>query len=630
MKRLLLFLAFPIALAAQQPTPELSLTANGAQDMNLYPGWPMIVHATIMNSLRFTAGNVPPLVIAPNGAPWTSAIQFTAVDASGQAHEWPLNLIGSPADPALTLAPTSYVSFTMQIAPTDVSSLAPGTYQLTATLQVSNSNAWNGIVQSRPITIQVGLEPTLTAEQQTEKALLIAEYQTNSGDLKGALTTVQQLLQSQPSSPLALDAAANLLEVQGFHQVALMEANAAADAYYQTDPAPAEAPSDLLTLQQDLLAGVISASSGATNTSASSAEVTFSPADQTVILSAKVASANGPVDGGTVIFAITGVGNPVTSPPVTVGNTSAVFTIPRGAKAGNYSIKAAYSGTSAFSPSVDTAHMLTIAKATPNITWNPPASVPAGTALSSAQLNATASVPGTFVYNPPAGTILASGTAETLNVTFTPSDSTDYNSASAAVSLTVLAGSFSGSIFPTAATVHVGRSKNFNVTITSSNFVGAVTLSCTQPPAGISCQFAPTQVNLDANASSTTVLTVSVSAKPAVLAPRSSPNWRLGQFMVTTFLMICILPFVYFIAMRYARENPHLGRQSAAFPYALVFLSLLSVYLISCSGLPDRSGGGFGGGSGGGGSSPSSASLVVQGTSGMTTVKLGTVSITVH
>jgi hypothetical protein len=152
MKRLLLLLVFPFALAAQQAAPELSLTANGAQEINLYRGWPLIVNATIMNSLRFKSGVATPLVIAPNGGPWTGAIQFTAVDASGQPHQWPLNLIGTPADPALTLAPTSYVRFTVQIAPSDVSSLAPGTYQLIATLQVSNSNAWNGIMQSRPVT----------------------------------------------------------------------------------------------------------------------------------------------------------------------------------------------------------------------------------------------------------------------------------------------------------------------------------------------------------------------------------------------------------------------------------------------------------------------------------------------
>jgi hypothetical protein len=41
---------------------------------------------------------------------------------------------------------------------------------------------------------------------------------------------------------------------------------------------------------------------------------------------------------------------------------------------------------------------ITVNKAAPAITWNRPAAVPAGTALSSTQLNATASVPGTFVY----------------------------------------------------------------------------------------------------------------------------------------------------------------------------------------------------------------------------------------
>ena len=187
-----LALSTPVILRAQQPMPDLSITANDTQELNLYSGWPLIVHETIMNSSRFPNNGTPTeLLISPTGAPWTSAIQFTAIDASGQAHVWPLNLIGTPGDAALTLAPTSYVRFTVQMAPTDVSSLAPGTYQLTATLQVSNSNGWNGVVQSRPVTIQFGPEPSpLSPEQQSRKALLIAEYQTNAGDLNGALSTV--------------------------------------------------------------------------------------------------------------------------------------------------------------------------------------------------------------------------------------------------------------------------------------------------------------------------------------------------------------------------------------------------------------------------------------------------------
>jgi sugar lactone lactonase YvrE len=55
----------------------------------------------------------------------------------------------------------------------------------------------------------------------------------------------------------------------------------------------------------------------------------------------------------------------------------------------------------------------------PAITWAAPSAVSYGTALSSAQLNATAAVPGTFQYNPPAGTVLGAGT-QILTASFTP------------------------------------------------------------------------------------------------------------------------------------------------------------------------------------------------------------------
>ena len=48
----------------------------------------------------------------------------------------------------------------------------------------------------------------------------------------------------------------------------------------------------------------------------------------------------------------------------------------------------------------------------------------------------TPSIPGTFVYTPPAGTIEPVGT-DTLSVTFTPTDTTDYQPASATVQLVV-------------------------------------------------------------------------------------------------------------------------------------------------------------------------------------------------
>jgi hypothetical protein len=78
----------------------------------------------------------------------------------------------------------------------------------------------------------------------------------------------------------------------------------------------------------------------------------------------------------------------------------------------------------------------TTVKTTPTITWATPAPITYGTALSSTQLDATASVAGSYVYNPAAGTVLTAGT-QTLSVSFTPTDTTDYNNASSSVTLTV-------------------------------------------------------------------------------------------------------------------------------------------------------------------------------------------------
>ena len=72
----------------------------------------------------------------------------------------------------------------------------------------------------------------------------------------------------------------------------------------------------------------------------------------------------------------------------------------------------------------------------PTITWNAPAAISYGNALSSTQLNATANVPGTFVYTPAAGTVLKAG-KQTLSTTFTPADTKTYSAATASVQLTV-------------------------------------------------------------------------------------------------------------------------------------------------------------------------------------------------
>jgi phospholipase C len=68
---------------------------------------------------------------------------------------------------------------------------------------------------------------------------------------------------------------------------------------------------------------------------------------------------------------------------------------------------------------------LTVTQATPDVSWASPDQIMYGTPLSDEQLNATADVPGTQSYSPPAGTVLGAGT-HTVTVTFTPSDTANY------------------------------------------------------------------------------------------------------------------------------------------------------------------------------------------------------------
>ena len=78
-------------------------------------------------------------------------------------------------------------------------------------------------------------------------------------------------------------------------------------------------------------------------------------------------------------------------------------------------------------------------KTSPVVTWANPAPIISGTALSGAQLNATANVAGTFTYTPAAGTVLGVGNGQVLQVLFTPTDLVLYVTATKSVTIDVAA-----------------------------------------------------------------------------------------------------------------------------------------------------------------------------------------------
>jgi hypothetical protein len=132
-----------------------------------------------------------------------------------------------------------------------------------------------------------------------------------------------------------------------------------------------------------------------------------------------------------------------------------------------------------------------------------------GTALGSAQLNATVagSVAGTFVYSPAAGTTPTTG-IDTLSVTFTPNDATDYTTATATVALTVESFSVALSGVPTQ-TVTDGGTATIDLSVSpvgSTTLPAAVTLTVTGLPANTTYTFTPTEVAAGSPATKVTLV----------------------------------------------------------------------------------------------------------------------------
>ncbi len=140
--------------------------------------------------------------------------------------------------------------------------------------------------------------------------------------------------------------------------------------------------------------------------------------------------------------------------------------------AGAQSLSVAFTSTNANYIGTTGTARITVTTATPTLAWSAPASIAYGIPLSATQLNATAAgiggvtLPGTFVYTPAAGTVLAPG-AQTLSVTFTPADLVDYVTATTTVSLTITDIALT-SFTPNTATV---GDPNKTITITGSGFV---------------------------------------------------------------------------------------------------------------------------------------------------------------
>jgi hypothetical protein len=156
---------------------------------------------------------------------------------------------------------------------------------------------------------------------------------------------------------------------------------------------------------------------------------------------------------------------------------------------------------------------LTVAKATPAISWRKPDPISCGAAIGAAQLNARATVPGSFAYTPAAGEIMHPGAHE-LTAVFTPIDTLNYTTSHSAVPINVTEKSPTIITWPTPSAISYGTALSdaqLNATASvAGTFVYTPSAGHVLAPGSytLTASFTPSDTEQSAAAQATVVLEV--------------------------------------------------------------------------------------------------------------------------
>lgn len=181
--------------------------------------------------------------------------------------------------------------------------------------------------------------------------------------------------------------------------------------------------------------------------------------------------------------------------------------------------------THAYSTATTTVR-LAVSKATPILNWSAPASITVGMSLSGTQLNAAASVPGKFSYNPAAGVVPAAGITQ-ITATFTPADITDYNTATTSVPLTVNAQANAAAIsWATPSSIDYGTALSGTELNAVANEAGSFSYS---PPAGTILAAGPQMLSVTFTPSGGTAASVTATRPLTVTRAKPQIAWAIPR-----------------------------------------------------------------------------------------------------
>ncbi|PYT71826.1 MAG: hypothetical protein DMG39_11900 [Acidobacteria bacterium] len=249
------------ARADKANAPEIWLSVNGSGDVEVAPGWPLIVQLVVLHPRAMqTNDKVPPINVAPRSGSWADAVGFTVRSEKSGPQSWALNLV-APAEPSLRLDALAAGEAYWWMSPEETQKLGEGDYELVATLEVdasANEAGWKGSARSMPVTVHVrkASEPA-SAELVSQKYALLASYASLWNDQKQALAYVDEAMLRIPKDVRIWEIDGDLLAAANRNAEALFAYSRALKLFYEQNPKSAEPPGLLLIKEREMVKRVL-------------------------------------------------------------------------------------------------------------------------------------------------------------------------------------------------------------------------------------------------------------------------------------------------------------------------------------------------------------------------------------
>ncbi len=226
-------------MASERPLalPVLSLAVNNGTEATAVAGQPLMIEGSVSPPDLSSQRDLKPLVLGGVKESWSASVRLAVVDGHGSSQNWPWHPLDAPQG-TITLDRQTFAGLRWYVAPEDTARLVPQTYTLLLTIDTTASldpSVWKGSAHSTPVSVTVAPRPpSLSASQQRDEEVLLAQYEIFRGDTTASLARTDAILARHPEDVEALVLKGDLLEQQGRRADSQLAYRAALAAYQPT------------------------------------------------------------------------------------------------------------------------------------------------------------------------------------------------------------------------------------------------------------------------------------------------------------------------------------------------------------------------------------------------------------